>query len=179
MCGVEKGWGGRVHGWFLSLKRGKVIQDVSPCPLLFSEVECQHTEGRRAHLSTNKPGFVWDVVATSVRTKTRLHSTSTGPELLLRGPGGGGAGPPAWRSKKMGKSSKRIQKIASFTQTQRSVSGRKRPPPAGTPSDQVLARLSPGRFAFLQVKCSWTLQTSRFQSSGVCLVTLCFTPPPT
>lgn len=25
-----------------------------PIVLLFSEVECQHTEGRRAHLSTNK-----------------------------------------------------------------------------------------------------------------------------
>jgi len=25
-----------------------------PPVLLFSEVECQHTEGRRAHLSTNK-----------------------------------------------------------------------------------------------------------------------------
>lgn len=102
VCGGEGG----LHGWFLSLKRGKVIQDVSPCPLLFSEVECQHTEGRRAHLSTNKRGFVWDVVATSVRTKSRLHSTSTGPELLLlllllRGPWGGGAGgDPAWRSNK-------------------------------------------------------------------------------
>lgn len=51
----------------------------------FSEVECQHTEGRRAHLSTNKRFFVWDVVATSVRTKTLLHVTSTaGAAVVVR-----------------------------------------------------------------------------------------------
>lgn len=69
--------------WFLALKRGKVIQDVSPPFVPFSEVECQHTEGRRAHLSTNKRFFVWDVVATSVRTKTLLHVTSTASAAVV------------------------------------------------------------------------------------------------
>lgn len=34
-------------------------------------------------ISAQISGFVWDVVATSVRTKTQLHSTSTAIVLLL------------------------------------------------------------------------------------------------
>lgn len=121
MC-AWRGWEGGTRLVFNAEKRKGNPRCFPPCPLLFSEVECQHTEGRRAHLSTNKRGFVWDVVATSVRTKSRLHSTSTGPELrLLRGArwwtsGATRPGGPIT----MGRSLR--SNVASFIRTQTSVS---------------------------------------------------------